>query len=512
MSDDSPRPPQAATPLDEGGLLPRHLGLDPASLFEGGGGEAAGGSDNRLIQILPSSLAAPPMIDAARAVGDAEARARALIPLAFIWERLRTGDLPEEILDHLAWHLHIDGYEYAESKEEKLWLVQHFHDWHRYKGTVYGHALYWRVLLKREVLGHAPRYNSYCGASLTAAERAAWAAPHPEIRVYPFRNKGIGYGIFPKGGERVSVSPEGEYPVAIAHWTPGSGHCYPVISDAADRIGQQLWFYDPLSGNEKRLNTVQSIATRDLTVAMPGVAHGCFVGRFVAGHTCKHGAGDRIYHITLGQVGGGLATLSARPLVPMFGDFVEIGERNPAGTLAFLSNRWAHQKTEDGTQKTGTYPDRGGSTLSGYIAGKTPELSGWHKIFPRPSNAGDRIYKMLKLFDASRAPKGTKNARAFIGGFRLGRMPAHCGEIAIDSTGVAAAGMAFLGGCHIHHQVPAVSDAAARIARIVDVGRLAARASDKIALSITNHQVIDASTAIISGQKNSADYALNYIS
>ncbi|MDR3089864.1 MAG: phage tail protein [Desulfobulbaceae bacterium] len=472
-----------------------------------------------LQMIAPASLAAPPFLAASAASGDALSKACALTPLAFVWPRLGNangraptdaGPLPalsEATLDHLAWHLHIDGWEYAKTRAERLWLLRNFHDWHRYKGTVYGHALYWRVLLGRELLGHAPRYNSYCGASLSQAEKAVFAAPHPEIRIYPFRNKGLGRGVFPKGPESTRQTVTGGWPAAIAHWTPGSGHSFVSVSDAASRVGQQLWWHDPVNGAEKRLNQVLSIASRELTVAMPGRMVGLALGGCISGHTVAHGAATRIYELALNAPGNSLSALSAQPLRPWSGDFAEIEQPGQAGSLVFLTNRW-----------TGfPYQDRGGSHLSGYITGQSAATSGWRKIFPHVGSASDRIYKMVKLFDASRASASAKNSRAFIGGFRLGRMPAHHGELAVDATGAARPGQAFLGGCFVRHQVASISDAATRLAQIAAVGRLAARASDKIAISITNHQVIAASTAYLSrqaqtnGARISEDYLLGYI-
>ena len=137
-----------------------------------------------LIRLIPPSIGHDTAMQAAAdAAGAQQDKVRNLVSQILLWSRV--DELSEAVLDHLAWALHIDGWEYAGTLEKKRWLVKHFHDWHRYKGTEYGLALYWRVLLGRELYKATPPHTAYCGSSLTAAERAAFEAPHPELRIYP---------------------------------------------------------------------------------------------------------------------------------------------------------------------------------------------------------------------------------------------------------------------------------------------------------------------------------------
>ncbi len=429
----------------------------------------------RLEQILPASIAAPPLADAAAVVGGVEEDIRAVIPTLALWSRLE--ELSEDLLDHLAWHLHIDGYAYARSKAEKLWLVQHFHLWHRHKGTVYGHALYWRRLLDRELLGHAPRYNSFCGSSLTAAERKTFEDRHPEIRIYPYRNRGEAHGMFC---------------TAIATLAPEP---WPVQSDAAERVGKQLYYYDPASGVEVKINRLTADES-PVTIAVPGKGLGAFAGSLTGvGCTVDHLAASRLYTIYLTTPDAattGSDSLAAQPLVPMYSNYSVTLEPGVLTGLC-LGNRF----TDD-------YADRGGCLLGGYF----PQVDQRRKLFFAASDAADRVYKKLKLYDASRVSTGIRNARAFIGGFRLGKMEAHNGEIAVDTTGTANMAAAYPGGSFagVGHFV--VSDAGDRIKQIVDVGRLAARASDRIMLSVTNHSTAKVSTAYKSGNIKAGSYVL----
>lgn len=432
---------------------------------------------NRLVPILPGSLASPVIAAAGQTVGEAERQAFDLIPLVGIWNRLH--ELTEAQLDHLAWHLHIDGYSYAGSKAEKLWLIQNFHDWHRFKGTVHGHTLYWRKLLDRAVHGHAPRYNSYCGSSLSAAERQVFESLHPEIRIYPFRNKGLVQGKF-----------------LNCVLCPG----YLVVSDAADRVGRQVYSFDPVTTKETKLNRLP--AELDVTVDGPveiaraGRAVGLFFScATTLCYTVDHQSAARLYTITLTTptaAQAGSDSLAAQALRPMYSNYSIAREHGTAKGI-FFSNRYAD-----------FFADKGGSTLGGYAASDRQH----HKMFLVKSCAGDRVYKKIKLFDASRAYEGTRNARAFLGAFRLGKMPAHHGEMSIDATGVALERATWPGGSYIGYACLVGSDAADRIKQIVDVGGMAARASDKILLSISNHKLAKASSTYKAGTFKAGSYVL----
>lgn len=47
----------------------------------------------------------------------------------------RLDELPEEIIDELAWQYHVDFYDYSADIKKKRALVRHSIDWHKHKGT-----------------------------------------------------------------------------------------------------------------------------------------------------------------------------------------------------------------------------------------------------------------------------------------------------------------------------------------------------------------------------------------
>lgn len=433
---------------------------------------------NSLLGLLPPSIGADPAIQAAgQAAGDQEAAVRALIPQAYLWSRL--DQLPDPVLDHLGWSLHIDGWEYTTTRAQRLWLVRHFYEWHVHKGTEHGLALYWRVLLGRTLLKATPPQKNYLGRSLTAREREAFEAPHPEIRVYPFAHAGVKRSFF--CGDRLG--------------DPAAGWAvFPARTDALLRAGSRVELMDPLDGRATPLHDLlydRSMAerlTRDqVEVRLPGRAVGWFAGRHLIGCLVDHGAAARFYTLHLaGQYRTELerrTTLSLRPGLELRSVYYRL-ERRPgrAGWGCFLANRYPDQ-----------FPDTGGAAFVG-------------RVYPTRSDAARRVYRRFKLFDPARVSLAARRAMAFLGAFRLGGMPAHTAEVALDLAARRPAG-AFHTPLHLGG-FPYVSDAAARIARARQVGCLAKRLSDKIELAITNRKPVTASAGLLAGSAKAGDYRM----
>ena len=428
-----------------------------------------------LERLLPPSISEDPIMQAAaQAAGSQEKTVRGLIENAYIWSRLN--ELPEAILDHLAWGLHIDGYEYATTIQTKRWLVANFHDLHRYKGTVYGLRLYWRVLLGRELLAASPPHKSYLGRSLTPAERAAFEAPHPEIRIYPFRHAGTKRGLMP--GDCLGGPP------------------WPVTTDAIVRIGDRVEIFDPLTGTATPLHTLErtreettKVARETVQIHRPGRAAGVFAGAFLAGATVDHKAKSRLFTLHLERPYQTelerRSTLSITPGLAAMSAYYTIQGDPGQARGAFLANRWPE----------GGYSDRGGRAWPG-------------ALYPVRSTAGDRLYKRFKLFDPARVVVNPRNASTFLGAFRLGSLLPHRAEVAVDAASRRPRRGLHLGGAYLAQHHPYRSDAAERVAHIRHVGCLAKRASDKVSLFITNRKPVMASTAVLAGTVKAGQYQL----
>ncbi len=92
--------------------------------------------DSDLVSILPSSISKDEEVRrVAEAVSDNLNLAAKLIPLVAVYARV--DELPEEILDALAWQFHMDIYDDSADIEAKRNAVKTAIQYHRYKGTIW---------------------------------------------------------------------------------------------------------------------------------------------------------------------------------------------------------------------------------------------------------------------------------------------------------------------------------------------------------------------------------------
>lgn len=90
----------------------------------------------RLIDLVPPSIRDDPTIQAAAAAIDAELqKVTAAIPTTLLMARI--DELPEDVIDCLAWQFHVDFYEPGISLDQKRRLVKTAIASHRKKGTPY---------------------------------------------------------------------------------------------------------------------------------------------------------------------------------------------------------------------------------------------------------------------------------------------------------------------------------------------------------------------------------------
>lgn len=437
----------------------------------------SGLEDLRLLDLVPAPVSQDPVFMAAAEAADGELRtATGNVPRTLIYPALDA--LPDAALDLVAWGFHIEGYDLLTTRTERLHVVRNFFDYHRFKGTRRGFELYFSTFLKRDLLAASPPHKSFLGASLTADERAAFEAPHPEVRVYPFRHAGQKGASYP-----------GDF----------LGAFWPGRSDALLRIGDRVCLFDPLSGQETALDslettrdTVQSMAVVKTPVRLPGQAgRGLCCGRFLTGFTVNLGASSRIYELDL-SVGYNDEVERRRPfsirpsLEPIRLGSLAVATPGTACAFAlFPGNRW-----------TDVYPQRGGRVLA--------------RVFAASSGAGDRIYRSTRLFDPSRVVFPRSSSGTFAGAFRLGQLPPHTAEIAVDMVRPAPARAMFCGGFPGVHA--SALGAGEWVALMLRVGRMAARFSDKVLVSITNRKPVRASSGIHAGDVRAGEYRLEVYS
>lgn len=90
--------------------------------------------DIRLADILPPNIAKDPKVSAAAQALDGELQAvTAAVDQCLLLARI--DELPEPVIDQLAWQFHVDFYEPDLPLEQKRALVKRALDWHKRKGT-----------------------------------------------------------------------------------------------------------------------------------------------------------------------------------------------------------------------------------------------------------------------------------------------------------------------------------------------------------------------------------------
>lgn len=433
--------------------------------------------------LLPPSIAYDPGIMAAAGGSSAAfTDTRNLIPEAVLYARI--DELSSDALDHIAWGFHIDGWEFAETIERKRAFIKLFFDFHRYKGTSYGLRLYWRALINRLVLKIDPPGKSFLGTSMTQEERERFESVHPEVRVYPFRHTGAKRSLF--CGD-CTGDPSENYGV------------YPARTEALLRIGDRVTVYDPRLDVETEINRfeydsvyVTQKATDTIEIRKPGneSSGGIFLGRFLEGETMDTGADQRLYTLTLDREYTTelerRTPLSIQPSLIPFRTTYETETEEGVAVGIHLGNRYPDD-----------YPETGGSFIG--------------QNFPVASNAAERVYKKLRLFDPDRVPGTMSTGRmTYLGAFRIGQQPPHTARVAVDMQGKRIPGAQFLSG-YLRGRHLCTSDAETRIEQMRYVGKMAKRASDKVLISIRNRYEITTSSGLLTGTKKCGQIELEVI-
>lgn len=435
--------------------------------------------DITLQELLPSSIAGDETIQDIAAAVEAEiAAVTGAIDQTIIYPDLDRHT--DAVLDAIAWGFHVDGYDLATSRAERLDYIRQFFRDHQLKGTVAGYRRFFRSRLHRELLGASPPHKSFAGAGLTEAERAAWEAPHPEIRIRPFVHTGTaGRRLFTGRFTRDSAGPV----------------AFPAQGDAILRIGDQVSLYDPRQDTETPLHTLevtrameQRTVSETVQVRLPGTAHGLYAGRPLAGCAVKSTAASRVYTLKLARPYANPVerrqALAVTPSLSPIRAGYDVWQIPGQARGLFAGNKY-----------TDVWPDRGG----GYVG--VGQMVG--------STAGLRLGRTLKLFDPDRAVWPSRERIAYAGAMRLGALPVHTGELAVDMTRRANRLKAFVG--QAAGRYAASSTAGEWIGLMCRVGRMASRFSDKILVHTRNHRVIRASSSILAGTAVCGEYTLEVI-
>ena len=418
-----------------------------------------------LAKLLPPSIADDEiMAAAANAAGAEEEKVRGDISKALIWSRIN--ELDEPILDHLCWALHIDGWEYADGVEKKRWLIKHFYDWHRLKGTEAGLEMFLRVLLGRKLLKVVPPHKDFWGEGPTPEARRAFESIHPDLRIYAWRTKA---------------------PVGMAGFCGHSawGHAAWVDLNPVYQAGLKFELHDPLTSEVKELKPVYSHphqvvrwARGEIQAAVPGkVGMAGFCGHSAWGHAAwvDLKPEEKLYTFNPNQpfVDTSAESRLAKPaLIPMDTAYTETSDREPVGMAGFCGHSaWGH--------------------------------AAWVNLKPE-----ENLYKSVRLFDPVRARNlgGGVGGKQFWGHGRWGSPPAHTAhahvEVIYKINGASAWGQRAWSQLHAWTE----NDAETPIKQVCHVVRLNMRASDRIKLITQNHRPLRCGPGIKCGRHKCGQY------
>lgn len=350
--------------------------------------------------------------------------------------------IPEALLPWLAWA--VDAPLWPSELAERRGIVADAWRLHRLRGTLGGLKSLARYVGADVVRAITPPAKSFVSPALTRAERNAFVARYPQLRIY--RHRSI--------GQRVGM-----------HCGDPLGRGWPVRSEAALRIAPRAYLYK--DGVETELTVVErqtftrtaSAQSHTLTeVAIPGAAGRLsFAVRF-PGHLTVTEAARRFYRVTLREA---------------YQDRAEVLRK---------------QTVEPGLQPIDLHPDAMVQTgkATGVHAGQ------FVARYLTPGTAGDRIYQRLYLFDPDVAVI-RRVATLHLNAGRLG-LPAHHAELSVRLAGQRhkLATWAFVRG----HLVAADH---ANLTHTLAALRHMARASERIAINTTIERPALAGMSVLAG-------------
>ena len=355
----------------------------------------------------------------------------------------------DDVLPHLAQRFHIlhtVAWRNSDDIKTRRGLIKAAMRRHRLKGTLAGFKLAATDVGCAVTGAITPPSKVFPSPSLTVAERNAFVARYPQLRIYRYRTAGMRIGLMV--GEPLGLR-------------------FPVVTDAELRLNPRAWIVKDEVATEltimERTTTTtmnEAVSATVTEAAVPGsgerLAFACRFPRYLTVTTAPR----RFYRITIGTAyRESVETLRRVAAVPGL-DPIDIRPDNV---------------TERGVAR-GLFIDR---FAQGYF---------------NASTAADRIYQRLYLFD----PEIDIEPRKAIQHLNAGRlsMPRHHAELTVSVPGRRAASAS---GRYIAGHL--VAQPKTRLADLREAMQDMARVSDRVALDLTSQQVIAAGATIIAGER-----------
>ncbi len=287
---------------------------------------------------------------------------------------------------------------------------------------------------------------------------------------------------------------------------PGSTS-FPFRTDAILRIGDEVDYYDPVSQEAMPLNIyeitqeqVEKEASGIENFALPEMGYGIYLGKNSLHSIRIKTNGNKYYGFTVDQHPE-RRYYSVEFLRP-YQDEVE--KRHPLSIIPSLAPVQTYYTEEHiQAQEFGcflrnryldVYPVHAGSFIG-------------HSTFIVDTHPENRLYKMIKLFDPSRAKFPQVPMMSFLGAMRLGNLPKFTGEIWIDMIGKAKPGAMFVG--NAIGGFPQRGDADGKIELMEWAVQLSRAAGVEIWAKTTVYRTVRAGTGIMAGEFASGQSVLD---
>ncbi|HWO57700.1 MAG TPA: phage tail protein [bacterium] len=355
-------------------------------------------------------------------------------------------------LPHLADQFHVmglEGWDTVSTDLERRALIKSAVAYHRLKGTLAGLAWAGSRVGLSILRAITPPAKVYCAPTLTRAERDAFLARYPQLRLFRYRNRGVRL-------------PYGFYCDAAFL----SGRHYPTVTDAVLRIGWRA-FVRETAGTESPVTTLvreirraSALALLWATIRRPGHGgFGTYPGRLIPrSYLVTNEAGGRLFEVRLD-----------RPYL----DFdEELHQRTALPGLDPIDIRWtpvAERWIEHGVML--------GRFVRGHLA---------------DNGARDRLYRRFHLFDPD-VPVLRRGRSTHVGAMKLG-MPAYTAELQVSMP--ARKSPRLLGRFATGYWAPRIPS---RLERGRGALRLAVSYRDRVWLDTHTHQKLRSGYAVRSG-------------
>lgn len=303
---------------------------------------------------------------------------------------------PDHFLPWLAWQWDVPAWPSEADDRLRRTILTESLAAHREAGTLAGFRRVGRlagfpvraVRVSPDTFFPAPRR--------TVEERNAWLRRLPQLRIYPYRVRRTGLGLF------------------SGQWYAGSGAPIPVLAGVGERA---VWYRD---GQERTIRSDRS-PTGERIAHLPGRAVGLFGGRPLTGCLVRSTAGIRCY--TLSDAG------------PYAHGELRLRLLSPGLAPVTADHEWVSAPG----RAVGVFISR---PLSGCLA---------------PSTAWSRIYRRWYLADPDIRPE-RRGRSSHAGAVRLG-MPTYHARLSVDCRSHSAPRKAFCVAAGVRFPVPSTAPA-----------------------------------------------------